>query len=199
MRHGQTMFNLLKKIQGFSDAPLTPFGIEQAKMAGEYFKERGITFDKAYSSTSERASDTLEQITDMPYVRLKGLKEWNFGLYEAQDETLNPPFPYGDYFATYGGEKEGVFQKRVVDTVTEIMAKDDHDTVLAVSHGAACAQFARFWEHTSEIGSLHGLKNCCILKFEYEDGTFTLVDYVTHDFSHLTPTTLEDYKPRYHK
>lgn len=32
MRHGQTLFNLQHKIQGWCDAPLTPLGIKQAQM-----------------------------------------------------------------------------------------------------------------------------------------------------------------------
>ena len=55
MRHGQTLFNLRKKIQGSCDSPLTDEGIRQAKMAGKYFQDKGITFDAAYSSTQERA------------------------------------------------------------------------------------------------------------------------------------------------
>ena len=76
MRHGQTLFNLQHKIQGWCDAPLTPLGIKQAQMAKEYFTN--ITLDHAYASTSERASDTLEIITDMPYTRLKGFKRMEF-------------------------------------------------------------------------------------------------------------------------
>lgn len=73
--------------------------MKQAKIAGEYFKNNHITFDHAYSSTSERACDTLEIVTDyqMPYTRVKGLKEWNFGVFEGKDECLNPPLPYGDF------------------------------------------------------------------------------------------------------
>ncbi|EAE2865827.1 histidine phosphatase family protein, partial [Listeria monocytogenes] len=46
IRHGQTLFNQRKKIQGFCDAPLTELGIKQAKIAGSYFKENNITFDQ---------------------------------------------------------------------------------------------------------------------------------------------------------
>ena len=68
MRHGQTLFNVLKRKQGWCDSPLTELGIEQAKRAGEELRERGITFDHAYSSTSERACDTLELVVPgMPY------------------------------------------------------------------------------------------------------------------------------------
>ncbi|EGC8557310.1 histidine phosphatase family protein [Listeria monocytogenes] len=186
MRHGQTLFNQRKKIQGFCDAPLTDLGIKQAKIAGSYFKENNITFDQAYSSTSERACDTLELITDKSYQRLKGLKEWNFGTFEGESEDLNPPLPYGDFFAEYGGEREVDFRDRLVTTMECIMSQDNHDTVLAVSHGAACAQFARYWEKTSKIGKVTGLKNCCILKFEYENGRFTLVNFINHDFENGT-------------
>ena len=57
MRHGQTLFNLQNKIQGWCDSPLTELGQYQAKVAGQYFKDHQITFDHAYCSTSERCSD----------------------------------------------------------------------------------------------------------------------------------------------
>ncbi|EMB74424.1 phosphoglycerate mutase-like protein [Streptococcus mutans 15VF2] len=80
MRHGQTLFNVQKRIQGWSDSPLTEVGIEQAKQAGNYLRKLGLTFDSLYCSTAERASDTLELVTGQTvYKRLKGLKEMNFG------------------------------------------------------------------------------------------------------------------------
>ena len=36
-----------------------------AEYAKKYFSENGIIFDHAYSSTQERASDTLELVTDL--------------------------------------------------------------------------------------------------------------------------------------
>ncbi|MFZ2316422.1 MAG: histidine phosphatase family protein, partial [Trichococcus flocculiformis] len=83
VRHGETLFNTQGKIQGWSDSPLTERGIKQAQAVRDYFGSEGIRFDHAYSSTSERASDTLELITGMPYARLKGLKEVNYGFFEG--------------------------------------------------------------------------------------------------------------------
>ncbi len=185
MRHGQTLFNVRKKIQGWCDSPLTKLGVKQATIARRYFDERNIVFDYAYSSTSERASDTLELITDMPYTRLKGLKEWHFGILESESEDLNPPLPYGDFFVAFQGEGEMAFRKRVVDTITTQMNEPNHQTVLMVSHGAACAQFARHFEAHSQVGVASGLKNCCILVFEYENGVFSLVEFINHDFSDI--------------
>ena len=176
MRHGQTLFNLQHKIQGWCDAPLTELGIKQACVARQYFDDNHITFDHAYSSTSERACDTLELVYDKPYTRVKGLKEWNFGVYEGKDECLNPKLPYGDFFKSFGGEGEMELRERMVTTLTDIMDKEDDQVVLAVSHGGALAQFYRAFEQYAKIIKKERFYNCCILKFEYEDGIFTLVD-----------------------
>ncbi|SPN75456.1 putative phosphatase (fragment) [Brochothrix thermosphacta] len=97
VRHGQTLFNAQHKIQGFCDSPLTAIGIQQAKIAHAHLQTEKITFDEAYSSTSERAVDTLELLTPQPYQRIKNLREWNFGSYEGEGEHLNPPLPYNDF------------------------------------------------------------------------------------------------------
>ncbi len=185
MRHGQTLFNLRRKVQGWCDSPLTELGINQAKVAGEYFKDNNIVFDSAYSSTSERACDTLEQVTDIPYTRVRGLKEWNFGRFEGESEDLNPKLPYGDFFVQFGGEGEMELRDRVSATLVEIMNKEQHEVVLAVSHGAACRGFMRKWAHTSDVDQKERLGNCCILKFEYENDEFKLLEIINHDFDKL--------------
>ena len=186
MRHGQTLFNLRKKIQGSCDSPLTDEGIRQAKVAGKYFQDKGIAFDAAYSSTQERSCDTLEIVTDnkMKYERLKGLKEWNFGLFEGESEDLNPKHPnertYGDFFVNFGGESNKDVEKRMHETLTQIMEKDGNNTVLAVSHGGACYNF--FLKNAPDI-PFTGLPNCAIFKYEYEEGKFTFIALIKHAFT----------------
>ena len=186
MRHGQTLFNLRRKVQGWCDSPLSKLGVEQAIIAGKYFKDNNITFDHAYSSTSERASDTLEYVSNIPYKRVKGLKEWNFGTFEGESEDLNPPLPYRDFFVKYGGEDEYELRNRIAETLYSIMKNDDHKTVLAVSHGAACRQFMINWAHTSNVYQKERLGNCCILKFEFENDEFKLIEIINHDFSKIS-------------
>lgn len=185
MRHGQTLFNKQHKVQGWCDSPLTELGREQAKIAGAYFRDNHIQFDHAYSSTSERASDTLELVTSMPYERVKGLKEWNFGAFEGKDECLNPALPYGDFFVHYGGEGEKEFQNRIVDCISSIMEEEGHESVLIVGHGALCGQFAKRWKQYEKAEYKTGVGNCAIFKYEYENGIFSLVEIVKHDFSKL--------------
>ena len=45
IRHGQTLFNVLRRKQGWCDSPLTELGIELARPAGAYVREQGIQFD----------------------------------------------------------------------------------------------------------------------------------------------------------
>ena len=42
MRHGQTLFNVRRRIQGWCDSPLTELGKQQALKAKEYLKEVGL-------------------------------------------------------------------------------------------------------------------------------------------------------------
>ncbi|WP_334352413.1 histidine phosphatase family protein [Companilactobacillus sp. HBUAS56257] len=181
MRHGQTLFNVLEKIQGWCDSPLTPKGIEQAKRAGEYFKKNQIHFDAAFCSTAERSSDTLELVTDMPYTRLKGLREMSFGKFEGEHEYLNPKITdfnkqYGDFFVQYGGESAQQNKDRVRKTITDIM-NQDNQTVLIVSHAGSIMNFTGQFTDIEKIKD-SGFGNCSILKFTYDDDQFHFQDIV---------------------
>ncbi|KRM78642.1 phosphoglycerate mutase [Lapidilactobacillus dextrinicus DSM 20335] len=174
MRHGQTRFNELHRIQGASDSPLTALGIDQAKQARAFIQD--VTFDHAYCSTQERASDTLEIVTEnqISYTRLKGLKEYDFGVFEGQSEQLNPKITgdngYGDFFVQFGGESADQVAQRMDQTITEIMMQPDNQQVLIVSHGGAIFSFARL--HFDAAGILgHGFKNLSTLIFTFDTET----------------------------
>ncbi|MCI8887649.1 MAG: histidine phosphatase family protein [Hungatella sp.] len=179
MRHGETMFNVQKRIQGWCDSPLTQKGRQQAVRAGRYFKERGIVFDYACCSTSERCSDTLELVTDMPYTRLKGLKEMFYGELEGESERLNCKTPEEcvTYYLQFGGESSDEVRDRMTKTLSEVMEQDGHTCVLAVSHSGACFNFLRGIQDPMEELK-KGLGNCCIFAYEYEEGRFTLKEVI---------------------
>lgn len=176
MRHGETLFNLRKKIQGWCDSPLTNTGIKQAQAAREHISN--IPFDHYYSSTAERCCDTLEIVTEykVAYTRLKQLKERNFGEFEGESEDLNPKrgsqFEYDDLFPHYGGEYTQDVKDRMYNTLSEIMQKEDHKNVLVVSHGGACYSFLSCVTDPNIVRDQGGFTNCCILHFEYENNQF---------------------------
>lgn len=187
MRHGETLFNQRKRVQGWVDSPLTELGIRQALHSGEWIKAQNIPFDHAYSSTSERACDTLELIWENPYTRLKGLKEWNFGILDGEPEYLNPPLEqYSEFFSTHGGESREELVNRLNQTLTEIMNREDHQNVLAVSHGGSIRNFERFWDHGQTVltSQQKRLYNAAVLVFEFDTDTqeFSFIDIYNPNF-----------------
>lgn len=86
-RHGKTMLNTADRSQGWSDAPLTPSGIEVAEDVGKGIGKK-IKFDKVYSSDSGRAIETAELILENAGQKAeiqkdKRLREFNFGTFEG--------------------------------------------------------------------------------------------------------------------
>ena len=62
VRHGQSQWNLENKFTGWTDVELTEKGIEEAIEAGRVLKEKGFTFDLAYTSLLKRSIETLDHI-----------------------------------------------------------------------------------------------------------------------------------------
>ena len=60
IRHGQSIWNLENKFTGWTDVDLSPKGVEEAKEAGKLLKEKGYTFDVAYTSVLMRANKTMD-------------------------------------------------------------------------------------------------------------------------------------------
>lgn len=181
MRHGETLFNKQKRVQGWCDSPLTETGIAQAKQARDYFQRQGILFDRAYSSTQERATDTLRLITDLPYQQLKGLKEMNFGIFESQPELLLPKFRPGsssfeDLLVPYGGEDIDQVGQRVYDTITETLAKEQAQTNLMVSHGAAL--YGLVLKLELELPRNFRFGNCAICQFDCSGSRLHLISVI---------------------
>ena len=179
MRHGRTRFNEQGRIQGACDSPLTEEGMAQAKAAKVYFDQEGIQFDRVYSSTQERACDTAELATwRTDYIRLKGIKEWDFGSFEAHQEYLNPHLyredgsGYRDYFVAYGGESNVQVYSRMRDTIRDILEETAADaTLLFVSHGGAIGQFFRnVTKNPPQLS--RRISNCAIFKIRYDEGEF---------------------------
>ena len=76
VRHGQSLWNLENKFTGWTDVDLSENGIKEAVEAGKLLKEKGFTFDIAYTSVLKRANRTLDLI-------LNELDEKNIPIYKS--------------------------------------------------------------------------------------------------------------------
>ena len=191
MRHAETLFNLQGKTQGWCDSPLTPRGIEQARLTGLEFARRGLTFDHAYCSTAERCSDTLELACTaafgkpMPYERRKGLREIYFGTYEGQDQFLElHDDQFESFYVQFGGENHTDAVDRLQRDLEEILARPGHESVICCSHGGIAISFYMRWkEHAKVPPTL--FSNCMTYVYRYENGIFSCVDMFVADLSPL--------------
>jgi 2,3-bisphosphoglycerate-dependent phosphoglycerate mutase len=64
LRHGQSYWNQNGKFAGWTDIDLSEIGIKESRIAGKLLKERGYSFDVAYTSLLKRAIRTLWIVLD---------------------------------------------------------------------------------------------------------------------------------------
>ncbi len=85
VRHGQSEWNLKNLFTGWKDPDLTEKGIDEAKAGGRKLKEKGISFDLAFTSNLQRAQKTCQLIleelgqTDLNVIRNQALNERDYG------------------------------------------------------------------------------------------------------------------------
>lgn len=168
VRHGQTRFNFYHKVQGSCDSPLTETGIRQVKKTRDYFKDHEIKFDRAFTSTQERASDTLEIITDhlMEYDRLKDLREKDYGIFEGEPERLLP-WNYGNPQTNPTMEPDEEVVARMARAVKFVLDRmDEGETSLVVGHGDILARYVRAFTNKKDFA---GFKNAAFVKLAFSD------------------------------
>lgn len=92
IRHGQTVMNTRGALQGRSDHPLNEKGKEQAERARRRFEEKGIVFDRVYTSPLRRAVQTAEILArGADVITDERLIEMDYGPYEGLDLRSSPP------------------------------------------------------------------------------------------------------------
>ena len=63
-RHGQTDWNIQRKVQGTTDIPLNENGIRQAQELCKNLEDRKLSFEKIYTSYQIRAVKTAQIVSD---------------------------------------------------------------------------------------------------------------------------------------
>ena len=85
VRHGQSEWNLKNLFTGWKDPGLTELGVQEARTGGRRLKERGLSFDIAFTSALTRAQETcrliLEEIGQpgLETIRDQALNERDYG------------------------------------------------------------------------------------------------------------------------
>lgn len=185
VRHGQTLFNYLERVQGWCDSPLTELGIWQGKAVGEHLSE--VKFDEIYSSDLKRAIDTAKYIkekqsSNIKIQETKLLREAYYGGFEGGAEEG----PWTPVYKEYGYEPEKIrtnfndslkeiLQNHSNEDIRNIIAKND-ELRLAENYGQYFGRINTFSKmllnkkHKNVLIVCHGGTSQLLLEILLQDG-----------------------------
>lgn len=144
VRHGQTEWNRLHRIQGQSDPPLNETGRAQALALARTFA--GMPLDAVYSSPLQRARDTAESVAQAHNLSIQTfdeLKELNVGALDGVT-LAEMRERHGDFLARWrrdasvrlpgGGETLAELQARAWAVIERISRAHAGQRVAVVTH-----------------------------------------------------------------
>lgn len=158
-RHGETVWNTKKLMQGWKDSSLTDKGIKQAKQLAQSLSE--VPFDAIYSSTSDRAVKTAEIIKGkrpLQVIQTDTLRELSFGNWEGKtfdENERESPKEWSAFretphiFSSNTVECFSKVQERMVKTINYIVKQHPNETVCVVSHSIALKLLLDFFENNT--------------------------------------------------
>ncbi len=192
VRHGETDWNKVRRVQGHSDIPLNEYGKYLARETGKGLAN--VHFDLAYTSPLVRARETAELILEgrrVPIIAHEKIKELGFGEYEGicisgehkapETEEFNKFFTdTAHYVPAKGAESIEGLLGRTREFLEELYQNQDlgDKTILLSSHGAAMTGLLNNIKGKTEAADFwkQGVPpNCAVTIVEVEDKKPTIV------------------------
>ena len=174
IRHAETAFNRVGRVQGHSESSLSRLGLEQAKRIRDRLDY--VNFVAAYASPSKRTVHTARiAFKDVELTTREGLREINLGRWEGKKASeLRERYPreVEKWFHSPGavripgGETVGQFRRRVVREMNRIRRDHPSGEVAVVTHGGVICVY---------LTSLLGMKLDDLWSFKIRNASVTRV------------------------
>lgn len=189
VRHGETDYNLERRMQGWLDIPLNAKGLSQAKIAALKLQE--ITLDFVYSSDLIRAHETAKTITVLnkkEIIVTKSLRERDMGvfsgwkwevdkdvdkqkLWEDHDKSLKTEdFNWKDH----KGESIMEHYSRVGSHLDHIHNVHKDKSVLLVTHGGTINRMLEYYKLKEMRDEFKSITNASVLVLEKNGSKYDL-------------------------
>ena len=204
IRHGETLWNVDRKLQGQGNSDLTKLGVKQAELAAGAIQAE--KFDFCYSSDLPRCIHTAEIITrnlGLDIITDERLRERNFGVLQGMTkeeiENVYPEifqrFKMGNInFEVPKGESFNGFFNRVKDFFEDqkIMDKQNKN-ILVITHGGVLDCLMRMIMNISlDAHRNYSIYNTSINRFSILNDVWKIDTW--GDINHLsTISTTDDF------
>lgn len=144
IRHGETMWNVERRMQGHLDSPLSTLGEQQASWLSHALKD--VHFDVLCASSSGRTLQTANIVKGSRELTIHASDEWkemNLGAWEgrisAEIEDLDPDNFHAfwnapDLYRPTQGESYADLQARVIPAIGQLLEEHAGKTIGLISH-----------------------------------------------------------------
>ncbi|MDY3919058.1 MAG: histidine phosphatase family protein [Candidatus Limivivens sp.] len=191
IRHGETDWNVARRLQGRSNTDLNENGKKLAQMTGEALK--GVPFACVFTSPLNRAVETAELVLagrKIPIIPDERLLEISFGEYEGlSSKSTNYEIPDLDFMNFFqhpenyrtppGGESLDQVEERTAAFLEDICSRQELEdqTVLVSTHGCAMRGLLNSLRNAPRSDYWNGgvPKNCGVALIESQKGKKTLL------------------------
>lgn len=198
IRHGETPWNALGKIQGIHNIDLSEAGIMQAKHLNKRLQGK---FDAVYCSPLNRAYDTariLCENTDLEPTKVEDLREIDFGSWEAltfKEVAQNYTAAFNNWKtddvkgAMYDGDGSIYnVSQRGKNCIENLIKKHPGETIVVVSHGGFIkATLIGLFNWPMSMYHHFALGNTCVTTIHFNDALSPML-LSLNDTTHLTQT-----------
>jgi probable phosphoglycerate mutase len=180
IRHGETDWNVEKRIQGQIDISLNASGHKQAQAMASNAAQH--EFSAIYSSDLQRASDTanmLAQKSGLNIIKLPQLRERHFGIFQgltAAEGKVQFPAAHAHYqsrdpeYAFENGESLHHFAARVDAAVNQMTQQHKGKTIAAVTHGGLLdILYRKATDRPLHTPRDFDIPNCALNWFSFDD------------------------------
>ena len=166
VRHGETDWNAVGRLQGHTDRPLSDYGRRQARQLADELANEGL--EAIYASDLARARETAEiagERLGLPVVLDADLREKDWGTWEGLTAVERDR-------VEFVGESTEAHQDRMLRALRRIAERHPGGRVLVVTHGGSMRRV-----QTAAMGmAMPVVENCGRWLCACENGSFRALD-----------------------
>jgi probable phosphoglycerate mutase len=194
-RHGETEWNIQRRMQGWKNSNLTERGIRNAIALGEALED--VEFKRVYCSPLDRTRQTTELILngrDIEVVYEENLREIHLGEVEGKNQQeANEIYPgFSSHFwenphlyKPKSGEDFYQVKERVIKSIDKIIAENPSGNVLIVTHGVVLKTIHSYFKNLpmERLWDPPFIYDTSLTIVEIEEGNINIV--LEGDISHI--------------